>query len=81
MNGATFLKYGRRGNPKPRHIFLIDKAISWREPGSSFMPDMKKAKKAIRYMPLLECTNITVGRESDAFKRFKLKKESEKYRE
>ena len=54
QNGATFLKYGRRGKPKPRHIFLIDKAISWREPGSSFMPETKKNKNAIRFMPLIE---------------------------
>lgn len=33
-NGQTFLKYGRRGKPKPRHVFLFDKAIKWRVPGS-----------------------------------------------
>ena len=35
----------------------------------------------MRYMPILEFKEITVGRESDVFKRYKIKKESELYRE
>ena len=27
MNGATFIKYGKKGIPKPRHVFLFDKFI------------------------------------------------------
>ena len=80
-NGASFLKYGKRGRPKPRHIFLIDKAISWREPGSKATPLPKDQKKFIRYMPILDIKDITYGRGSDIFKRFQIKKESEKYRE
>ena len=80
-NGVTFLKYGRRGRPKPRHVFLIDKAISWREPGSTNMPAKKDQKKFIRYMPILDLKEISIGRESDVFKRFKIKKENEMYRE
>jgi len=33
-NGVTFLKYGRRGKPKYRHVFMIEKALSWAEPGA-----------------------------------------------
>lgn len=39
-NGATFIKYGRRGKPKPMQVFLVEKAISWREPGSTEMPKL-----------------------------------------
>lgn len=80
-NGATFLKYGRRGRPKPRHVFLVEKAISWREPGSNEIPNAKKGNKSQRYMPILDFKEIKIGRDSDVFKRFKLKKEHELYRE
>lgn len=80
-NGVTFLKYGRRGRPKPRHIFLIEKAISWREPGSQDIPKSQDQKKFIRYMPILDFKEIIKGRDSEIFKRFKIKKETEKYRE
>ena len=33
-NGTTFLKYGRRGKPKYRHVFLVEKQLSWVEPGA-----------------------------------------------
>ena len=80
-NGSTFLKYGRRGKPKPRHVFLIDKAISWREPGSKIVPLLKKNKENVRYMPILDFREITFGRDSGVFKRFRIKKETEMYRE
>ena len=80
-NGATFLKYGRRGRPKPRHVYLLDKAISWREPGSKVIPQSKDQKKFIRYMPILDIKEITYGRTSEIFKKFQIKKENERYRE
>ena len=81
MNGVTFLKYGRRGKPKPRHIFLIDKALSWREPGSKSVPEKKDQKKFVRFMPILDFKDIRRGRDSEVFKRFQIKKETERYRE
>ena len=65
MNGVTFLKYGRRGKPKPRHIFLIDKALSWREPGSKSVPEKKDQKKFVRFMPILDFKDIRRGRDSE----------------
>ena len=45
-NGMTFLKFGRRGRPKQRHIFLVEKQLSWVEPGAkeSHQPPSKKQK-------------------------------------
>ena len=31
-NGTTFVKYGRQGQPKERHIFYHEKCICWRDP-------------------------------------------------
>lgn len=79
-NGVTFLKYGRRGKPKPRHIFMIDKALSWREPGSQSLPNKKDQKQFVRFLPILDFKEIKIGRDSDVFKRFQIKKETEMYR-
>lgn len=78
-NGVTLLKYGRRGKAKPRHIFMIDKALSWREPGTKSVPNSKEQKKFVRFLPILDLKDIKIGRDSDVFKRktFKLKDETE----
>ena len=63
---------------------MVEKALSWREPGSKEIPSNKKKdlKKMVRYMPLLDLRGeITIGRTSDVFKRYQIKKETERYRE
>ena len=44
MNGTTFVKYGQKGAPKPRHIFLHEKFICWRDPKAMTVPDLKSKK-------------------------------------
>jgi hypothetical protein len=31
-NGVIFIKYGKWGKPKPRHVFMQEKFICWRDP-------------------------------------------------
>ena len=38
------LKYGRRGRPKQRHVFLKDKMICWQDP-SEVIDLLEKPKK------------------------------------
>ena len=45
MNGATFIKYGKKGAPKPRHVFLFEKFICWRDPKDMSPPNIKAKSK------------------------------------
>jgi hypothetical protein len=42
QNGVNMIKFGRRGKPKPMHIYLYDKKICWRDPKESSHPNSKK---------------------------------------
>ena len=77
-NGTTFLKYGRKGKPKIRHIFYHEKCICWREPNKMDIPDVKKGHK--RHLKLAEIQEVREGRTGKIFDRFKLK-EAEKFKE
>jgi len=68
-NGATFIKYGKRGAPKPRHVFLHGNHIYWRDPKDGALPDEKKKGK--RNIPIKEITGYSLGRGSKNFERFK----------
>ena len=70
MNGLTFVKYGQKGAPKPRHIFLHDKFICWRDPKDISIPDLK-TKKRKRYIPLKEITRVEEGRGAKTFAKYK----------
>ena len=56
MNGATFIKYGKKGAPKARHIFLHDKFICWRDPKDMRLPDLKSKRKIKRMIELSKIT-------------------------
>jgi hypothetical protein len=43
QNGAVFLKYGKRGNPHARHIYLEGESLFWSD--SAMMGDLKKGNK------------------------------------
>ena len=84
------LKYGRRGAPKKRHIFLKDKMVCWQEPTNITTVQEKSKKKKdnnkdkqkkvlYRSIPVLDITDIKMGRDSSVFNRYKLKKESDMY--
>lgn len=45
MNGATFIKYGKKGAPKPRHVFLFEKFLCWRDPKDMSQPNIKAKRK------------------------------------
>ena len=64
--GITFLKYGAIGQPKTRHVFLQEngKKLCWKEPGGA-------ASKKSRCIILKEINQITEGRDTKKFKRFK----------
>jgi nitrous oxide reductase accessory protein NosL len=64
MLGTIFLKYGARGQPKQRHVYLQDngKRLSWKDPG---------ATKASNWITVKDIIRITNGRETKKFKRFK----------
>lgn len=64
--GTTFLKYGALGPPKQRHVFLQEngKRLCWKDPGAS-------SSKSSRYIIIKEIDNITDGRLTKKFKRFK----------
>ena len=70
MNGATFIKYGKKGTPKPRHVFLYDKFICWRDPKDMRQPDVK-AKRKKRMIALKEIREILMGRTTKPFEKFK----------
>ena len=77
-NGTTFLKYGRKGKPKERHIFYHEKCIGWRETDSREVPDVKKGNS--RLIRLTEIQEVREGRVGKVFDRYKLKK-NEKFKE
>lgn len=68
QNGATFIKYGRRGKPKPMHIFMFERTICWRDPRDTSLPNLKNGERQI---PLRLIKEITDGRVTPVFKRFK----------
>ncbi len=37
-NGVIFIKYGSWGKPKPRHVFMYNQHICWREPNDMTAP-------------------------------------------
>ena len=62
--GTTFLKYGSMGQPKNRHVFLFEngKRLCWKDPGGN---------KAKSYITIKDIIEITDGRDTKKFKRFK----------
>jgi len=36
LQGTIFIKYGKYGNPKSRHVYLFDngKRLCWKDPGA-----------------------------------------------
>mmetsp|Transcript_42285 Transcript_42285/g.40504 ORF Transcript_42285/g.40504 Transcript_42285/m.40504 type:complete len:188 (-) Transcript_42285:455-1018(-) len=67
--GTIFLKYGRKGDPKFMHVFLIDKKICWKIPGSTEKP---------RHIMVKDITEVIQERESKNFLRFRKIPEQEK---
>jgi hypothetical protein len=45
QNGTIFLKYGKRGNPHPRHVYLVQNRIFWSETGMMGNKETKKTRK------------------------------------
>ena len=70
MNGATFIKYGKKGIPKPRHVFLFDKFICCRDPKDMGQPDVK-AKRKKRMIALKEIREVVLGRTTKPFEKYK----------
>jgi hypothetical protein len=66
------MKYGRRGKPKPMHVFMYEKTICWRDPKDLNLPNFKKSNE--RQIPMKEITEVVEGRTTDVFKRFPIKK-------
>lgn len=60
QNGAIFLKYGKRGQPHPRHIYLVRDRLYWRE--SSMMGKLGKKQEEKRSILLDDDTKIIMGR-------------------
>ena len=77
-NGSTMLKYGRFGKPKPRHIYLDDRFLCWRDPVDLKAPVFPKIKKingvVVKIIPgkrcieLREVKSIKEGRTTKGFK-------------
>jgi len=77
MNGIQLIKYGRRGKPKPMHIYLFEKLICWRDPTDMSLPNLKK--KNDRQIPLNSIKEIKEGRDTQVFKKWPIKnKEDER---
>lgn len=45
INGVVFIKYGKWGKPKARHVFMQDKFICWRDPKEIYPPTLPKIVK------------------------------------
>ena len=67
-NGAVFLKYGRRGKPKPRVVWLTDdmKYIRWRPIQTENVPVTRK-----RYIEVKNIVDVISGAASEVFNRSK----------
>lgn len=74
MNGATFIKYGKKGAPKARHVFLHEKFLCWRDPKDMRMPDLKSKRKIKRMIELSKITEILHGRTTKQFAKYKNEK-------
>jgi hypothetical protein len=70
-NGVNMVKYGRRGKPKPMHIYMADRKICWRDPKATSQTNSKKSKD--RQIPITDIDSIQDGRLTDVFKRFPVK--------
>ena len=70
MNGATFIKYGKKGAPKPRHVYLFEKFLCWRDPKDMSQPNVK-AKSKYRMIALKEIEKIVQGRTTKQFEKYK----------
>ena len=55
-NGASFIKFGRKGLPKAKHVFLVSDALCWRDPQSSQQPDPR-----VKGLKLSDITHIEDG--------------------
>jgi hypothetical protein len=67
--GATFIKYGKRGAPKSRHVFAHGTHLIWRDPKDDSVPNTKK--EGVRNIPIKDITGYVVGRGAKNFIRYK----------
>lgn len=67
--GSTFIKYGKRGQPKVRHVLCHSTNLFWRDPKDSNLPDEKK--KGQRCIPIKDISGYVLGRTTKNFERFK----------
>jgi hypothetical protein len=45
--GTVFIKYGKRGAPKSKHVYLHNNHLFWRDPKDNRNPVEKKEKRKI----------------------------------
>lgn len=69
MIGTTFIKYGLRGGPKSRHVFVHGMFLCWRDPRDDGVPNTKK--EGVRNIPVKDIIGFESGRSAKNFEKYK----------
>ena len=69
MIGTTFIKYGQRGGPKSRHVFVHGMFLCWRDPRDDGVPNTKK--EGVRNIPVKDIIGFDNGRSAKNFEKYK----------
>ena len=69
MTGGTFIKYGKRGAPKSRHVFAHGTYLCWRDPRDDSLPNTKK--EGVRNIPIKDIQGYENGRGAKNFEKYK----------
>lgn len=69
MIGTTFIKYGQRGGPKSRHVFVHGMFLCWRDPRDDGVPNTKK--EGVRNIPVKDIIGFENGRSAKNFEKYK----------